>query len=58
MGKRKESSGTRLDKLAKGAFVKVRSMTWDVWIHVCSHGFLGCAYGFEYFHGCIAMVIC
>ena len=37
---RKESSGTKLDRLAKGAFVKVGSMTWDVWIHACSHGYV------------------
>ena len=49
-------SKTRLDKLAKGAFVMVGSMAWDVWIHACSHGFFGCSYGFEDFHGCIAMV--
>ena len=46
-------SGTRLDRLAKGAFVKVGSMAWDVWIHTYSHGFLGGGYGFD---GCIAMV--
>ena len=46
----------RLDRLAKGAFVKVRSMAWDVWIHACSHSFLGGGYGHEGFHGCIAMV--
>ena len=28
--KGKELTGTRLDKLAKGAFVKVESMEWDV----------------------------
>ena len=50
-------SGTRLNRLAKGAFVKVGSMAWDVWIHACSHILLGCGYGFEGFHGCIAMVI-
>ena len=55
--KEKESSETRLDKLAKGAFVKVESMAWDVWIHACSHSFLGCGYGHEGFHGCMAMVI-
>ena len=55
-GKRKESNKTRLDRLVKGAFVKVGSMTWDVWIHACSHGFLGSGYGFEGFHGCIEMV--
>ena len=32
-------------------------MTWDLWIHACSHGLLGCGYGFEGFHGCIAMVM-
>ena len=57
-GKKQESSGTRLDRLAKGAFVKVGSMAWDVWIHACSHRLLGCGYGFEGFHGCIAMVFC
>ena len=46
----------RLDRLAKGAFVKVRSMAWDVWIHACSHSLLGGGYGHEGFHGCIAMV--
>ena len=46
----------RLDRLAKGAFVNVRSMAWDVWIHACSHGLLGCSYVFEGFHGCIVMV--
>ena len=51
-----ESSGTRLDRLAKGEFVKGGSMAWDVWIHACSHRFLGSGYGFEGFHGCIAMV--
>ena len=55
-GKRQELSGTRLDRLAKGAFMKIGSMAWDVWIHTCSHGFLGCGYSFEGFHGCIAMV--
>ena len=35
--KRQESSGTRLNKLAKGAFVKVGSMAWDVWIHAWTH---------------------
>ena len=54
--KRKYSSETRLDKLAKGAFVKVESMAWDVWIHACSHGFLGCGYGFERCHGHITML--
>ena len=54
--KEKESSRTRLDRLAKGSFVKVGSMTWDVWIHGCSYGFLGCGYGFEGFHGCIAIM--
>ena len=54
--KGKELSGTRLDRLAKGAFVKVGSVTWDVWIHACSHGLLGSGYGFEGFHCCIAMV--
>ena len=49
-------SGTRLDRLAKGAFVKVGSMAWVVWIHVCSHGLFGSGYGFDDFHGCIAMV--
>ena len=44
--KRQESSGTRLDRLAKGAFVKVGSMAWDVWIHAYSHGLLGGGYGY------------
>ena len=56
--KRQELSGTKLDKLANGAFVKVGSMAWDVWIHACSHGLLGSGHGFEGFHGCIAMVFC
>ena len=52
--KGKESSGTRLDRLTKGAFVKVRSMAWDVWIYACSHRlFSG---GFEGFHGCTVML--
>ena len=55
--KRKESSGTRLDRLAKGAFVKVGSMAWDVRIHACSHSFLDGGHGFEGFHGCIAIVL-
>ena len=54
----KESSSTRLDRLAKGAFVKVGSMTWDVCIHACSHGLLGCGYDFEAFHSCIAIIFC
>ena len=54
--KRQESSGTKLDRLAKGAFVKVGSMAWDVWIHAWSHGLLGGGYSFEGFHGYIAMV--
>ena len=54
--KRQELSGTRLDRLAKGAFVNLGSMAWDVWIHACSHGFLDSVYGFEGFHVCIAMV--
>ena len=54
--KRQELSGTRLDKLAKGAFVKVGSMAWDMWIQACSHGLLGGGYGFEGLHGCIAMM--
>ena len=45
-----------LDRLAKGAFMKVRSMAWDVWIHACLHGLLGSGYGFEGFHGCTTMV--
>ena len=53
---KQESSRTKLDRLAKGAFVKVGSMAWDVWIHACSHGLLGCSYGFEGFYYCIAMV--
>ena len=52
----KESSGTRLERLAKGAFVKVGSMAWDVWIHASSHGFLVCGYDIEGFYGCIEMV--
>ena len=54
--KGKELSWTRLNRLAKGEFVKFGSMAWDVWIHACSHGFLGCGYGIKGFHGCIAMV--
>ena len=54
--KRQESSGTRLDRLAKGVFVKVGSMAWDVWIHACSHRLLGGGYGYEGLHGCITMV--
>ena len=54
--KGKESSGKRLDRLAKGAFVKVGSMAWDVCIHACSHGLLGCGYDIEGFHGCIATI--
>ena len=54
--KKQELSRTRLDRLANGTFVKVGNMTWNVWIHVYSHGLLGCGYGFEDFHGCIAMV--
>ena len=54
--KKKESSRTRLHKLAKEAFVKVGSMAWDVWIHACSHGSLGSGYSVEDFHGCIAVV--
>ena len=54
--KRQDSNKTRLDRLAKGAFVRVGSMAWDVWIHPCSHGLLGCGYGFEGFHGWITMV--
>ena len=53
--KGKESSETRLDRLSKGAFVKVGSMVWDVWIHACPHGFFGCGYDFEGFHGCILL---
>ena len=49
-------SGTRLDRLAKGAFKKARIMDWDVWIHAFSHRFISCGYGFEGFHGCIEMV--
>ena len=52
----KNSSRPRLDRLAKGEFVKVRSMAWGVWIHACSYRFLGSGYGFEGFHGCIAKV--
>ena len=54
--KGKELRRKRLDMLAKGAFVKVGRMVWDVWIHACSHGLFGCGYGFEGFHGYIAMV--
>ena len=54
--KRQDLSRTRLDRLAKGAFVKVGSMAWDVWIHTCSHSLLNGIYGFEIFHSCIAMV--
>ena len=54
--KGKESSRTRLDRIAKGASVKVRSMAWDVWIHACSHELLNGGYGYESFHGCIVMV--
>ena len=50
--KMQESSGTRLD----GAFVKVVCITCDVCIHTCSHGLFGYGYGFEGFHGCIAMM--
>ena len=46
----------KADMITKGAFVEVGSMTWDVWIHACSHGLLGCGYGFEGFHGCITMI--
>ena len=55
--KGKESSRTRLERLTKGAFVKDGSMAWDVSIHACSHGLLGCDYGFEGFHCCITMVV-
>ena len=55
--KSKESSRTRLDRLAKGAFVKVRSMAWDVWIHAHSHRLLSCGYAFKGFYNCIVMVI-
>ena len=54
--KGQDSSRTWLDRLAKVAFMKVGSMAWDVWIHACSHGFLGCGYIFQGIHGCIAMV--
>ena len=54
--KRQELSRTRLDRLAKRAFVKVGNMAWDVWIHACSHGLLSGVYGFDGLHGCIAMV--
>ena len=54
--KKKESSGIRLDRLAKRAFVKVGNMAWDVWIHAWSHSLLGGGYGHEGFHDCIAMV--
>ena len=36
--------------------MKLGSMDWDVWIHACSHGFLGGGHGFESLHGCIVMV--
>ena len=36
--------------------MKVGRMAWDVWIHACSHGLFGGGYGYEGFHGCIAMV--
>ena len=49
-------SGIRLDRLARGEFAKVGSMAWDVWIHAYSHRLLGCGYGFEGFHDCIAMI--
>ena len=39
-------SGTRLDRLAKGAFMKVGNMAWDGWIHACSHELLGSGYGY------------
>ena len=54
--KGQELSGTRLDRLAKGVFVKVGSMALDVWIQSCSHGLLGCVFGFEGFHFFIVMV--
>ena len=47
---------TRLDRLVKETFVKIGSMAWDVRIHACSHGFLGCGYRIDGFHGFIAMV--
>ena len=60
MCEKKRQKGKRerveLDRLAKGAFLKVGSMAWDVWIHACSHDLLGCGYGFEGFHGCITKV--
>ena len=49
-------SETGLDRLVKRAFVKVGSMAGDVWIHDYSHGLFGSGYGFEDFHGYIAMV--
>ena len=36
--------------------MKVGSMAWDVWIYARSHGLLGCGYGIEGFHGCIAIM--
>ena len=36
--------------------MKVGSMTRDVLIHDCLHRLLGGGYGFEDFHGCVAMV--
>ena len=48
--------GKRLDKLSKGAFLKVGSMIWDVLIHTFSNRLFGCGYVFEGFHSCIEMV--
>ena len=56
--KRQELSKTRPDRLAKGAFMKVGSMAWDVCIHVFSCVFPDGGYGFKGFHGCIAMIFC
>ena len=56
--RRERVEKTRLNRLAKGEFVKVGSMTWDVWFHACSHGLLGSGYDFEGLHGGIAMVFC
>ena len=55
-GKRKELSTTSLDRLVKGAFVKVGSITWDVQIDTFSHGLFGCGYSFEGFLYCIAII--
>lgn len=44
------------DRLAKGVFVEVGNMVWNVWIHAYTHGLFGSGYDFEGFYGCIAMV--